>query len=96
MPFPTEEEARLITKRSISREKRRLERKIRKEQMEKNDAWLRADAVYKAEFEKLREKVGVLEHEVERTKDINKNLARALSSLLGTDGKTTVHIRFLD
>ncbi len=96
MEYPTEEEACNVTTRSVAREKSRLERKIREEQTQKNDAWLRADAVYMAEFEKLRSQVETLKCELARQQDISKNLARALASQIHADGKTSVHIRFLD
>ncbi len=73
MEYPTEEEACNVTTRSVAREKSRLERKIREEQTQKNDAWLRADAVYMAEFEKLRSQVETLKCELARQQDISKN-----------------------
>ena len=50
MQYPTDHEARNVTERSPEREKARLERKVRHEQMQKNDAWLCADAVYRKEI----------------------------------------------
>jgi predicted RNase H-like nuclease (RuvC/YqgF family) len=85
-----------VTIRSAAREKMRLERKVRDEQVVKNDAWLRADAVYREELDKKRKEIQTLEEELARKNDLVDNLAKALRSLTCSDGKTAVHFRFLD
>jgi len=85
-----------VTIRNAAREKMRLERKVRAEQVVKNDAWLRADAVYNKELEKKSKEIQALQEELARKNELADNLTKALRSLTCSDGKTAVHIRFLD
>ena len=103
MNFPTSEQEKNVTFPSGDRKKRRLERRVRRQQVTMNDAWLRADAVYKAELAKrtaemeaLKNEMAVLKEELGRKNDMVDNLTRALRSLVCSDGKTAVHFKFLD
>ena len=54
MQYPSDNQARNVEQRNLRGGGADLERKVRAEQVVKNDAWLRADAVYKDEMRKLR------------------------------------------
>ena len=54
MQYPSDNQPRNVAHRSVECDKAHLERKVREEQQVKNDAWLRADAVYQKEVAKLR------------------------------------------
>jgi len=66
-----------------------METRIRQEQTVKNNAWLRADAVYKIELHRMRE-------ELHRKNILIDQLTKGVLSLLCVDSKPSVHIRFND
>ena len=66
-----------------------LESKIRQEQVVMNDAWLRADKIYKAELNRLREELNTKNMVIDQ-------LTKGLRSLVYADGNTSVHLRFND